>query len=151
MSFRTFARCAVTLSWVVGATVLVAGCGLPLPQPPLAEPSTALRAASPSSAPLIGRADIGQRLYEAQCLQCHALGHHRIGPLHQGVMGRLAGTAPGYDYSTGLKKSGLRWTPETLDRWLSNPDAFVQNQQMDYQVEDAQERADIIAYLATLR
>ncbi|MFY9479390.1 MAG: c-type cytochrome [Aquabacterium sp.] len=115
---------------------------MPVSQPPSAP--------APSS-PLIGRADVGQRLYEAQCLQCHALDHHRIGPLHQGVMGRLAGTAPGYDYSTGLKKSGLRWTPETLDRWLSNPDAFVQNQQMDYQVEDAQERADIIAYLATLR
>ena len=102
----------------------------------------------------IGRADIGQRLYEDNCLECHAVDHHRIGPLHQGVMGRIAGTAPGYDYSTGLKRlgrAGLRWTPDTLDRWLTNPDAFVQNQQMDFNVPDPQDRADLIAYLATLK
>ncbi|MFZ5526716.1 MAG: c-type cytochrome [Pseudomonadota bacterium] len=144
MSFRTFARRARPLPWICGAAVLVTtGCGMPVSQPPSAP--------APPPAPLVGRADVGQRLYDAQCLQCHALDHHRIGPLHRGVVGRLAGSAPGYDYSTGLKKSGLRWTPDNLDRWLRDPDAFVQNQQMDYQVEDAQERADIIAYLATLR
>lgn len=145
MSLRALAsvRRALPLVWIGGAAMVIAACGLPVSQP--------LSTPQPSQAPLVGRADVGQRLYEAQCVQCHALDHHRIGPLHWGVMGRLAGTAPGYDYSTGLKKSGLRWTPETLDRWLRNPDAFVQNQQMDYQVDDAQERADIIAYLATLR
>lgn len=129
--------------WIGGAAMLVTACGLPVSQrtPPPPQPP----------APLVGRAEIGQSLYEAQCVQCHALDHHRIGPMHRGVMGRLAGTAPGYDYSTGLKKSGLRWTSDTLDRWLRGPDAFVQNQQMDYQVDDAQERADLIAYLATLR
>jgi cytochrome c len=129
-----------------GAVVLATGCGLPVPQPP-----SAAQPASTASAALVGHAEAGQRLYEAQCLQCHALDHHRIGPLHRGVVGRLAGTAPGYEYSSGLKKSGLRWTPDNLDRWLRDPDAFVQNQQMDYQVGDAQERADLIAYLKTLR
>lgn len=100
---------------------------------------------------LTGRAEVGQRLYQAQCLECHAIDHHRIGPLHQGVVGRLAGSAPGYDYSTGLKRSTIRWTPQTLDRWLADPDAYVPNQQMDFKVEDAQERADLIAYLATLK
>lgn len=100
---------------------------------------------------LTGRAEVGQQLYQAQCLQCHAISHHRIGPLHQGLVGRLAGSAPGYDYSTGLKRSTIRWRPETLDRWLADPDAYVPNQQMDFKVEDAQERADLIAYLATLK
>lgn len=100
---------------------------------------------------LTGRAEVGQRLYRAQCLECHAIDHHRIGPLHQGVVGRLAGSAPGYDYSSGLKRSTIRWTPQTLDRWLADPDAYVPNQQMDFKVENAQERADLIAYLATLK
>lgn len=142
MSVPTFLRHALGLLWpsiVIAALVSVSACA--------PAPTTT----TSSQARLPGRADVGQRLYEAQCLECHAIDHHRIGPLHQGVMGRLAGTAPGYDYSTGLKKSGLRWTPETLDRWLANPDAYVQNQQMDYQVPDAQQRADLIAYLATLK
>lgn len=122
------------LPLLAGAAVLATACGI-----------------SPPASPPVGRAEVGKQLYETQCLECHAVDHHRIGPLHQGVMGRQAGSAPGYDYSTGLKRSTIRWTPETLDRWLADPDAYVQNQQMDFKVEDAQERADLIAYLATLK
>lgn len=116
--------------------------------------SLSVACTTPVGSRLVGRADVGQRLYEENCLECHAIDHHRIGPLHQGVLGRIAGTAPGYDYSTGLKrlgKAGVRWTPETLDRWLTDPDAYVQHQQMDFNVPDPQDRADLIAYLATLK
>lgn len=134
------ALCLPTL--LAGAALLASACSVS----PTARPLPA------SDQPaLIGRADVGKQLYDTQCLDCHAVDHHRIGPLHRGVVGRLAGSAPGYDYSTGLKRSTIRWTPETLDRWLSDPDAYVQNQQMDFKVEDAQERADLIAYLATLK
>lgn len=141
MPHPTLLRRALRLLPILGGVAaLVPACG-----------THSSRPATAPGAPLIGRAEVGQRLYQTQCIECHAIDHHRIGPMHQGVMGRLAGTSPGYDYSTGLKKSGLRWTPDTLDRWLTNPDAYVQNQQMDFKVEDAQERADLIAYLATLK
>lgn len=66
-------------------------------------------------------------------------------------MGRLAGSVPGFAYSPALRSSGLTWDTQTLERWLANPEALVPGQRMGYRLADAQERADIIAYLATLR
>jgi cytochrome c len=99
-------------------------------------------------APSIAR---GQALHQAWCLRCHALDQHGIGPAHRGVYNRLAGAQPGYEYSTGLKRARIRWNAQTLDRWLADPDAFVSWQQMDFKVPAPQDRADLIAYLRTLR
>lgn len=93
----------------------------------------------------------GQALYQAWCTRCHDLDTHGIGPAHRGVFGRLAGRAPGYDYSTGLKRASFRWNARTLDLWLADPDAFVTWQQMEFSVPEARDRADLIAYLRTLR
>lgn len=105
--------------------------------------------AGPASRP--GSARIGQRLYQAHCTQCHAVDENRIGPAHRGVFGRLAGSAKGYDYSSGLQQADFVWNAANLNRWLQNPDAMVMWQQMDFQVNSAQDRADLIAYLATLK
>jgi cytochrome c len=86
-----------------------------------------------------------------RCTRCHDLDTHGIGPAHRGVFGRLAGRAPGYDYSTGLKRASFRWNARTLDLWLADPDAFVTWQQMEFSVPEARDRADLIAYLRTLR
>ena len=43
-----------------------------------------------------------------------------------------------------------RWTADKLKAWLTNPEALVPGQAMGYQVEQAADRADIVAYLATL-
>lgn len=93
----------------------------------------------------------GQTLHQAWCQRCHAMDQHGIGPAHRGVYNRLAGTQPGYEYSTGLKRARIRWNAQTMDRWLADPDAFVTWQQMDFKVPDPQDRADLIAYLRTLR
>ncbi len=93
----------------------------------------------------------GQRLYQAYCTSCHAVDENKIGPAHRGVYGRLAGSAPGYDYSTGLTYADFVWNARTLDMWLKDPSAMVPWQQMDFQVPDPQERAHLIAYLKTLR
>lgn len=98
-----------------------------------------------------GSVRIGQRLYQARCTQCHAIDEHRVGPAHRGVFGRIAGGAKGYDYSTGLQQAEFAWTADNLNRWLQNPDAMVMWQQMDFRVDNAQDRADLIAYLATLK
>jgi cytochrome c oxidase assembly protein Cox11 len=92
----------------------------------------------------------GGGLFEAQCAGCHALGANRIGPALGDVMGREAGTVPGYPYSAGLKNAHFMWTRETLDKWLASPAGFVPGAQMPMRVSDARMRQNIIAYLASL-
>jgi cytochrome c len=45
----------------------------------------------------------------------------------------------------------LVWDAPTLDRWLTNPSALVPGTKMFFKIDDAQQRADLIAYLATLK
>ena len=92
----------------------------------------------------------GQQAYEARCGGCHSVQADRIGPRHAGVVGRRAGSVPGFAYSEALRSSGLVWSPDLLDRWLADPEALVPGQRMGYRLADAQARADIVAYLATL-
>lgn len=93
----------------------------------------------------------GLALYQAQCSACHAADSNKIGPAHRGVLGRRIGSLPGYNYSSELARSRLRWTPQTLNAWLEDPEELVAGQRMGFQVENAQDRADLIAYLATLK
>lgn len=93
----------------------------------------------------------GQALYQARCTACHAVDSNQVGPAHRGVMGRRVGSLQGYRYSDELAQSRLRWTPQTLNTWLQDPEELVAGQRMGFQVDDAQERADLIAWLATLK
>jgi cytochrome c len=93
----------------------------------------------------------GAALYQARCSACHAVDSNKIGPAHRGVMGRRVGSLKGYSYSAELAQSRLRWTPQTLNAWLEDPEELVPGQRMGFQVEDLQERADLIAFLATLK
>lgn len=93
----------------------------------------------------------GAALYQAQCTACHAVVRNLTGPAHRGVVGRRVGSLTGYSYSDELARSRLRWTPQTLNVWLEDPEALVVGQRMGFQVDNAQERADLIAYLATLK
>lgn len=79
---------------------------------------------------------------------CHSLDENDVGPLHRGVVGRSAGAVPGYAYSNALRKSGIVWTPANLDRWLSGPQAMVPGSKMFFSIPAAQDRADIVAFLA---
>lgn len=112
----------------------------------LAAPLT-FAAAVPASGQ--GTASAGQALYEARCGACHSIDHDRIGPSHRGVVGRRAGTVPGFAYSPALRRFGRMWTPELLDRWLTNPRALVPGTRMGLMVNNPTDRQAIIAYLAT--
>lgn len=103
-----------------------------------------LCAAGPAGA--TGNVARGQTLYKG-CADCHSIAENGVGPMHKGVVGRKAGTVPGYDYSPDLKSSGIVWTEENLDKWLTGPQAMVPETKMFYDVPDAQDRADIIAFL----
>lgn len=96
-----------------------------------------------------GDAVRGALVYEARCAGCHSLQADRIGPRHAGVVGRQAASVPGFAYSPALRKSGITWDAATLERWLADPEALVPGQRMGYRLGDAEQRADVIAYLAT--
>ena len=66
---------------------------------------------------------------------------------HRGVFGRKAGSVPDYSYSAALKDSGITWDDKTLDKWLTDPQAFVPGTKMFYHLESAEDRADIIEFL----
>lgn len=97
-----------------------------------------------------GDATRGKMLYDSRCSACHAPDGNREGPAHRGVFGRKAGSAPNFAYSEAVKNSGVVWNEKTLDKWLTNPEAFIPGQEMGFLVPDAADRADIIAYLRTL-
>ena len=92
----------------------------------------------------------GKAVYQL-CMACHSLDDDDVGPRHRGVVGRVAGTVPGYAYSPALKNSHLVWDRETLDRWLTNPQALVPGAKMFFAMQSAQDRADVIAYLSEQR
>jgi len=92
----------------------------------------------------------GKALYQG-CSGCHSIDDNDLGPRHRGVVGRHAGSVPDYAYSTALKNSGLTWDETLLDRWLTNPSALVPGTKMYFKIDDAQTRADIVAYLKELK
>jgi cytochrome c len=93
-----------------------------------------------------GDAAHGATVYR-QCMICHSLDKNGIGPSHRNVFGRTAGSAANYNYSAALKASNIVWNETTLDQWLSNPQALVPGTKMMFAVDNAQDRADVIAFL----
>jgi cytochrome c len=110
----------------------------------LAGSATAALAADPAA---------GEKIFKAQCGICHAVvaGENRIGPTLFGVVGRPAGSVPGFNYTADHKKLGITWDAATLDKYLTNPRAMVPDTSMVYAgLKDDAERADLVAYLGTL-
>ena len=99
----------------------------------------------------IGNAQRGQALYAQQCMACHAVDSNNIGPAHRGVLNRRAGSLVGYTYSEELAASKLIWTTKTLDNWLADPEKLIPGQRMGFAVKNKKHRADLVAYLATLK
>jgi cytochrome c len=92
----------------------------------------------------------GEKIYE-RCFACHAIDRDRTGPRHAGLFGRVAGSVPNFPYSAAMKKAGnngLVWNEDTLNAFLESPTTYIPGTRMGYAgIKDAQERADLIAYL----
>lgn len=89
----------------------------------------------------------------AQCAGCHSTepGKNLFGPSLAGVSQRRAGTLPGYAYSPALKKSGITWNAQSLDRWLTSPAKTVPGTKMPLGgVPDPAVRKALVSYLMTL-
>ena len=109
--------------------------------------AAAAYAAALAPALAAGDAESGRVLYQARCAACHSLDYNGVGPAHRGVLGRAAAQVKAFAYSDALKSSHLVWTEEALDRWLADPERTVPGQRMGINAPDAQQRADLIAYL----
>ena len=112
--------------------------------------TAAMVAAAPAFA--AGDAAAGEKVFKGHlCFACNKFEANKngVGPSLHGVFGRAAGQAPGFDYSAGLKASGIVWTPDNLDKWLQGPQAMVKDAKMMLAkpVTDPKEREDLIAYI----
>ena len=99
-----------------------------------------------------GDAAAGRKVFTS-CANCHAVGpaaRHGFGPQLNALVGRKAGTLPGYAYSAGMKASGLVWNEATLTAFLRDPEAIVPGTKMRYWGIGINERkvADLLTYLA---
>ncbi len=98
--------------------------------------------------------DAGARVFKSQCSNCHAVaaGRTLIGPSLAGVVGRKAGDVTGFHYSAANAGADFTWDPAHLDPYLANPKAVMPGTSMAYAgLKNDEQRANLIAYLATLK
>jgi cytochrome c len=89
----------------------------------------------------------GRAAFEKRCIGCHALDHDKEGPRLAGVLGRKAGSVPGFPYSDAVKKSAVVWNEAVIEKWLTDPDSVIPNSDMAFRLGSSAERAAIIAFL----
>ena len=95
----------------------------------------------------------GGAFFKQRCQTCHTVTPGQapsLAPNLFGVVGRKAASTP-FGYSTALKASGLTWDKATLDIFLTSPMKMVPGARMLIPVSDPKQRADLIAYLASLK
>lgn len=102
-----------------------------------------------------GDAKRGAEVFVEECGVCHSAipGRNKVGPTLTGINGRTAGSVPGFaGYSEAMKQSGITWTTEKLDLYIAAPKKVVPGNKMPYDgLADAGARADVIAYILTLK
>lgn len=160
----------LNLIGVAMAASLVAACGGGAPEEAAsgdaAAPADAETAAAPADAGapaadstdtldgtvlanFTGDAAAGADVFK-QCMACHVVepGQNRTGPTLAGIIGRAAGSVEGYSYTPANANSGITWTPEKMFQYLENPMRVIPGTKMAFAgLKDAQDRADVIAYL----
>lgn len=101
-----------------------------------------------------GDAEAGKTLFNRQCGVCHAVqaGQNKVGPSLAGVVGRHTAEVAGFNYSPAMRAADRTWDEAALDAYLTDPRGSVQGTRMIYAgLKDPKQRADLIAYLATLK
>jgi len=96
------------------------------------------------------RLSSGKDLFDRRCGGCHALDRDKEGPRLAGVYGRPAGSLESFQYSASLKGSNIVWDEESLEKWLTDPERLVHNNDMAFRLEKAEERRIVIGYLKSL-
>ncbi len=134
------------ISFIFTAAILLTACGERTP------PDTRATVTLPVYSE--GDKVRGAIIYEEACAQCHQLtpGLNKKGPQLMNIYGAKAAQLADYEYSEGLKASGWVWNSDTLDPYIEDAEkAMPESKMLADPMPDASERADVIAYLSTLR
>ena len=113
---------------------------------------TALLGVSPASH-AAGDPKRGADTFAQECAVCHSVqeGRNKMGPSLFAVVGRKAGSIEDFVYSAAMKQSTFTWSPDKIDAYIAHPQQLVPGDKMKYDgLANAQDRADLIAYLNTL-
>jgi cytochrome c len=109
-------------------------------------------ATTPAISQVAGDREAGADVFDIYCSDCHSVsprGTNKKGPSLFHVLGRRAGTVPGFAYSPQLHASGLVWTPDRIAAYLANPKAVAPAGIMKFKgLPRPQDRANVIAFLA---
>lgn len=116
--------------------------------------AAALLVSLASAAHAAGDAAKGKTVFQ-RCAICHRAekdGGNGLGPNLFGVVGRKAGTVENFAYSSAMKNSGITWTTDKLTAYVEHPASVVPGNRMAFAgISNAEQRADVVAYLATLK
>ncbi len=163
---------------LIASIAVIASCGeqkssAPPPTEPPAEATASSQPAPPTAVVAIGEiaddqarltlatlaspynsADLANgRTKFASCRACHTLtdgGPSLIGPNLWGLFGRQVGSKEGFAYSPAVRDADFVWDTANLERWLDNPKEFLPGNKMIFTgIHDADDRRDVIAYIAT--
>ena len=115
----------------------------------LASSASSALAADASGDPVAGRA-----VFQRICQNCHSveIGVNKVGPSLWGVVGREPAAVPDFVYSEAMKANHSIWTAYSLDAYLADPRGDVHGVKMFFKgLPEPKDRADVIAYLQTLK
>jgi cytochrome c len=108
-------------------------------------------ALSPFLGDAAGAEEVSPDAFNNNCRTCHSWkeGDNRLGPNLHGIIGRKAGAAQGFAYSSAVKSSGITWDEASLDKFIANPNGFIPNNNMKpfTGVGDEATRKNIIDFL----
>lgn len=93
-----------------------------------------------------------------KCRACHDVGadaKNKVGPVLNGIYGRTAGSVAGFNYSDAIKEAGAKklvWDDVSLSAYLESPTTYLPKNKMAFVgLKDEKDRADLIAYLKTMK